>query len=159
MLLRLIGPIDTKSVKKVSKLLESDDTEHTIILCSEGGSDDAALAIVGIMEAMHARGDAITVNAFGHVESAAVAILAAGSHRTLARHSWVMVHQSSTEVDGSTTDIVKNAKQLVRAEKSWNRMLAYYTTVSAKQWGHLHSQTTYMTPDECLLAGLIDEIK
>jgi len=155
MIVKLVGEINEKSILKVARMLESEDQHHTIILSSHGGSDDAAMAIIGIMKRLQY----VDVQAFGYVESAAVGILAAGSRRTLSKYSWVMVHQSSTETEGSTLDTVKTAKQLVRSEKNWNKMLASYTKLTAKQWDNLHRATTYMTPADCLIAGLVDAIE
>jgi ATP-dependent protease ClpP protease subunit len=69
-----------------------------------------------------------------------------------------MVHEDQGSPEGSVSEIEKAARQLRRMEDQWNVLMAKCTNLTEDSWAKLHNATTYLTPEDCLSAGLIDEI-
>jgi len=154
--INLIGDIDEDMLTSFSEALRSTDSKKIQIqLHSAGGDAHAALAIVSLMRLSKRY---ITVIGMGYVASAATLILAAGNKRLLTQESWVMVHEDSGEVSGSVSNLEAEVRQLRRMENQWNNLLEHYTGTKATEWDHIHLNDTYLTPQECLDLGLIDEI-
>ncbi len=127
-----------------------------IELNSGGGSAIDALAFYSRMRISPFKFD-ITLH--GCAMSAAVLILAAGDVRRMAKEAWVMVHEDSETIKNAfVKDIEKRGAQLRLLEDQWNELLASRTKASKATWAHLHDDETYLTAEECLAMGLIEEI-
>lgn len=126
-----------------------------IELCSEGGEAYAALAFYSRMRSTTCP---IYIKSYGLVASAAVLILAAGGHRQLSREAWVMVHEDEGTQEGSVSLLEVQIKQGRRLEDQWNTLLSSRTNTTSDGWAALHKSTTYLSAEECLKLGLIDEI-
>lgn len=157
--IKIIGAIDDAAFDNFITALSDYSTDCSrpliILLNSFGGE---AVTAVAIIEAMRLSGHKFNIFAIGQVQSAAVLILAAGDNRKMARECSVMVHEDSGRIKGSVTDMEKSLASLRAAEDQWNRLLASKTEASAMYWASLHQETTYLTADECLELGLIDEV-
>ncbi len=157
--IRLVGEITEEMYVRFSEQLDELLAESfkpiAIELVSDGGVPELALAISARMRTCGAR---INVDAFGTVQSAAVAILAAGDFRRLSESTLVMVHDSSDSVKGRVTDIRTKLVQLNAEEKRWCNLLEAQTGTAATVWFQLHSRESFLTPSECLQLGLCDEI-
>jgi ATP-dependent Clp protease protease subunit len=135
--------------------LEEGSQVIDVELTSAGGEAYAALAFASkIRQCIHPT----IVTAHGLVASAAVLILAYGNERRLAKEAWVMVHEDAGTTEGSVTLVEIEIKHSRRMEDQWNQLLADRTKADAETWGKLHKATTYLSPEECLELGLIDEI-
>ncbi len=131
-----------------------------ITLNSDGGFATAAVAIVEAMRLARKEGGAVfTITAIGSCQSAATLILAYGDVRKISKETTVMVHEDSTdEYSGKVHEAESFVKQLRHAENQWNRLLAARTNVSAEEWSTINKLDTYLTPEQCLAIGLVDEI-
>lgn len=154
--IKIIGPIDAILFKDLTDAVE-DSTKNkiTMLLNSPGGDATEAVAIA---EYMRVCGREFHITAMGQVESAAVLILASGAKRVMTRECCVMVHESSGKIKGSVTEMEKALGSFRDAEEQWNRLMASMTKASANYWASLHQETTYLTAEECLELGLIDEV-
>ena len=160
--IRVIGDITHDAYLRFTKRmdqLEQVDEDINLVLCSDGGNPMVALAFY---ERIKMSICPVTVTATGLVASAAVIILAAGKYRRMTKSAWVMVHDGTPD-----EDVVKNkrvgqleaiAKQERRMEEQWNRILAENTQTSIDKWDELHKNETYLSAEECLELGLIEEI-
>lgn len=128
-----------------------------IELVSGGGETYAALAFYGRIKASLCQ---VNVTAYGLVASAATAILAAGEVRRMAKSAWVMIHEDSVEgIDGlSVSDIEREAAQARRLENQWSKLLSECTTTEYEDWVKLHKTEKFLTPEQCLKLGLIEEV-
>jgi ATP-dependent Clp endopeptidase proteolytic subunit ClpP len=158
--LQIIGEITDKSYKKFSKKLYELETSGptepiTIELNSEGGEAIAALAYSARIRRCKTP---IIIITYGQVASAAVLILASGETRLMSREAWVMVHEETDTLEGTTTDLEKKVKHMRRLENQWNKLLAEYTTTDAEHWDYLALNETHLCARECLDLGLVDEI-
>lgn len=127
----------------------------TIIVNSQGGDEHVGRAIAGYIKAS---GCTVYTEGFGDVHSAAVLIFAAGSKRRLSKAATVMVHESSTEVQGNSTAIKVAAKQMEQDEVFWCNLLQEYTGTDAKTWMKLHEDETFLRPEEALKLNLATEL-
>ena len=128
-----------------------------VMLMSSGGDADVALAFLDRMESSHLE---ICVTATGYVASAAIMILAAGDKRRMTKSSWAMVHEEAIEgLDGDKVSSLENTiRAFRRKEDHWSAILGRLTTTNMSRWEELHKKETYLSPEECLALGLIEEI-
>lgn len=155
----LVGEINEQMYISFSEQLDAYVSKGyqpiTIELVSEGGDAMIALAISGRMRNC---GVSVNVDAYGLVQSAAVAILAAGDFRRLSSSASVMVHDSSDSIKGRVSQIKECIRHMNVEEKRWCSLLSEQTSTPALVWFQLHEKESYLTPSECLQLGLVDEI-
>ncbi len=129
-----------------------------VVLYSPGGEDIAGLAYASFIRQMQFLGARVSITAYGEVNSAAVLILASGTRRCMLAETWVMVHESSDRLKGSVTAMETEIELMRRREKQWCELLAKHTKATPEYWGSIHKETTYLSAEECLELGLVDEI-
>lgn len=164
--IRIIGDINEEQYDAFC--IKLDAIEHinpktrpkmvTLEIVSNGGSSHLALAFAERMRLSPVKFKTV---ANGYVASAATLILAKGDYRQMTKNSWVMVHEDSGEFAGTVYQLEQEVRQLRRQEDQWNTLLAATTKhKSTKQdFDVLHKEgDVYLTPQECLDLGLIDEI-
>lgn len=156
--IRLIDAISSESFKlfieESSVLLAESKDPIEVELFSHGGSAEAALAFAAYMRL----NPYFNITAYGEIASSAVLVLACGKVRRMTKEAWVMVHESSTKLRGTVTDLEREAEQLRRMESQWNEIMAERSKVTERSWSGMHKETTYLSAEECLELGLIDEI-
>jgi ATP-dependent Clp protease protease subunit len=156
----LEGEIETGYFSFVDAALSAlellDDTPITIRINTPGGSVYDGLAIIGRMEQSPC--DIIT-EGFGAVMSMGCHIHAAGDKRRMSKHAIYMYHCSSYGVADRHSQIKHVVKQ---NEKEETRMAKFMAERSKKPWSYwkkLGADTdAYLTPDELLEIGIVDEI-
>jgi ATP-dependent protease ClpP protease subunit len=157
-ILHLVGTVNKKMVIAVEEFLRLailKDKTVTIRITSGGGDPDMALAIVGLMRAYPGQVD---TEIYGQCYSAAVLIFAAGSHRSMSKYAWCMVHEGSEEIEGNASSIKHCAKQMERDEAAWNAILEEFTGTDRKTWEKLTERDTYLNAEECRKLNLCTEI-
>lgn len=142
----------------VNILADTKEQELNIVLSCRGGDPFAALSYAAMMRTLKSLGVTINVHAYGLIASSAVLLLASGSHRMMSKEAWVMVHETTEKIKGTTNHVVKEAEQMQRLEKQWSDLLAGMTKTSSQYWSSIHDETTYLNAEECLELGLIDAI-
>lgn len=154
----ITGEINEEAYTKFCEALDSFDQYNEPIevhLNSGGGDASDAIAMATRMR-LHPY--AVNVTVYGQASSAAVIILAYGARRRMTTESWVMVHEESDKISGDVRLLEREVEQLRRVEKQWAELLAERTKVTASYWESVHSETTYLSAEECLELGLIDEV-
>lgn len=143
--------------RKLDKLEAMNKESVQVTLLSGGGDAYTALAFFDRIKASKCH---IDVVATGLVASAATLILAAGDRRFMTKSSWVMTHEDQANIESgdSVSKIEKNAAHSRRLEDQWCKILASVTKTPAKKWDILNKAETYLTPQQCLELGLIEEI-
>lgn len=154
--MHLTGSVDVEMLIKVIEGLESAKGKAVVVrITSGGGEPDIAKAIAGLLVSYKGQ---VTTEVYGHCESAATLIFAAGAQRRMQRYAWAMVHQTSETIDG-TIDQLRNAiKNTVRTEAHWNQIMAERTGTSIEVWNKLDRRDSYLNADECLSLNLATEI-
>ncbi len=126
-----------------------------LIINSEGGSTIDGWGIVDFITLMNNPVHGIV---FGGAFSMASVILQACKTRAMTKHSTMMVHAGSIEMDSDTNSAILNAEYL---KKDLDITMDFYRSrsrISPKKMKELMSQDTYLTPLEALKYGFIDRI-
>ena len=139
--------------------LEGDDPDKDIILYinSPGGSITAGMAIYDTMQ--YIRCDVSTI-CIGMAASMGAFLLAAGAKgkRRALPNGEILIHQPLGGARGQATEVAIHAEQLIKTREKMNRILAERTGQSVEQIALDTERDHYMTAEEALKYGLIDEI-
>jgi len=132
------------------------DKDINLVLSSYGGDVYAMLGTIDYFKTLPVK---VNTHCVGACMSAAAVILACGTgKRTMSRNSTVMVHEGSAFEVGKTSDVLKGADHLKKLQSNINRILGDVTKKDQDFWEEVSKQDTYLTADECLEYGIIDEI-
>ena len=139
--------------------LEGDDPDKDISLYinSPGGSITAGMAIYDNMQ--YIRCDVSTI-CIGMAASMGAFLLAAGAKgkRRALPNGEILIHQPLGGARGQATEVAIHAEQLIKTREKMNRILAERTGQSVEQIALDTERDHYMTAEEALKYGLIDEI-
>lgn len=136
---------------------ENPEKDITLYINSPGGYVSAGLAIYDTMQ--HIRPNVATICVGDSISMAAI-LLAAGTKgkRYALPHSRIMLHQPSGAVTGQSTDIQVHAKELVRTREMLSRIIADHSGRSIEEVREKTERDFFLTPEEALEFGVIDEI-
>jgi ATP-dependent Clp protease protease subunit len=134
------------------------DRDIDIYINSPGGSFTALTAIYDTMR--YIKPDVRTV-CLGQAASAAAVILAAGTKgkRLALPNARILIHQPATEGGyGQSSDIEIQAREILRIRSLMEDMLATDTGKSTEEVSHDIERDKYLTADQAMEYGIIDEI-
>ena len=158
----LIGEISyARAAEVIMKMLYLDNlkraTEISLYINSPGGSVDDTMAIYDTIRFV---GSPVATYCIGRAQSGAAVILAAGSKgkRHALPHAKVMLHQPWGGVSGQAADIKIQAEEVLKARTMINEILAKHTGQSIEKIAAETERDRYMTAEEALKYGLIDEV-
>jgi ATP-dependent Clp protease protease subunit len=105
---------------------ESPDLEIDLYINSPGGSYSALTAIYDTMQ--YIRPDVATI-CMGQASSAAAVLLAAGApgKRSVLPHAKVLLHQPSSQAQGTLPDLAIQAKEVARVRSEIDEILSRHT--------------------------------
>lgn len=142
--------------------LESEDPEKDINLYinSPGGSISAGMAIYDTMQ--YIRSDVRTI-CVGLAASMGAFLLAAGAKgkRVALPNAEVLIHQpliGGSGLSGQATEIEIHAKHLLRTKAKMNKILAEKTGQTLEKIEKDTDRDYYMTAEEAMKYGLVDQI-
>ncbi|EWM25441.1 atp-dependent clp protease proteolytic subunit [Nannochloropsis gaditana] len=139
--------------------LDQEDSSRPIYMYINcpGGSVIAGLAIYDVMQLI--RSEIVTIN-IGMAASMASFLLAAGKKgkRLALPHSRVMIHQPMGGAQGQAEDIKVEAAQILRIKKNLVGMYSKMTGRATEQIVMDLDRDNYLSAQEALEHGLIDEI-
>lgn len=146
--------------REMNKAYADDVKSITLVINSPGGDAYSALAIYDLIQSYKEHDIKFNTLGTGVVASAATLILAVGDKRALTKNAWVMVHEDVTEASRNdrVSTVERKAKHARQLENQWNKLLAKHTKLDAFKWESLNVPETYLTPEECLEYGLVDEV-
>jgi ATP-dependent Clp protease protease subunit len=132
------------------------DQDINLNLSSYGGDVYSMLGIIDYFQTLPVD---VNTHCIGACMSAAAVILACGTGtRTMTANSTVMVHEGSAFESGKTSDVLKGADHLKKLQSNINRIMAEVTNKDQEFWERVSQHDTYLTADECLDYGIVDEI-
>lgn len=136
---------------------EAPDKEIMFYINSPGGSISDGMAIYDAMQ--HIKCDVRTI-CMGMAASMGAFLLAGGTKgkRMALPHAEIMCHQPLGGTQGQATDIEIAAKHILRTKERMNKMLAEFTGKPLKTIIKDTERDNWMTAEEALAYGLIDEI-
>ena len=154
-----VGDMEASLVCAQLLFLESENPNKDISLYinSPGGVVTSGLAIYDSIA--YIRPDVSTV-CVGQAASMGSLLLAAGTKgkRFALPNSRIMVHQPSGGAQGQATDIEIQAKEILALRARLNAIYAEHTGQSLDVIESAVERDRYMTPEEALDFGIIDEI-
>lgn len=134
------------------------DRQISIYINSPGGSFTALTAIYDTIR--YIKPDVQTV-CLGQAASAAAVVLAAGTKgkRLALPNARILIHQPATEGGyGQSSDLEIQAKEILRIRELMESMLASDTGQSVEQISRDIERDKYLTAQEALEYGIIDDI-
>ena len=139
--------------------LESADPTKDIQIYfnTPGGSVHAGLGIYDTMQYITAN---IATICTGMAASMGAILLTAGTKgkRSALKHSRVMIHQPMGGVQGQASDIEITAREIVKMKKELYNIIALHTGKPYEQVEHDADRDYWMTAQEAVEYGMIDEI-
>ncbi|MGI6153200.1 MAG: ATP-dependent Clp endopeptidase proteolytic subunit ClpP [Christensenellaceae bacterium] len=158
----LTGEIDDNTADLVVAqmiFLEAEDPDKEIYLYinSPGGSITAGMAIFDTMQ--YIKCDVSTI-CIGMAASMAAFLMAAGEKgkRKALPNSEIMIHQPLGGTRGQATDIAIHAQRILDIKEKMNRILSERTGQPLKKVQKDVERDYFMTADEALEYGVVDEI-
>ena len=129
----------------------------SLYINSPGGEVDAGLAIYDTMNFIKSKVNVICV---GLAASMAAVLLSSGEKgkRYALPHSRIMIHQPLGGAQGQASDIKIQAEQILKIRDVINGILSKNTGKSIEEIEKDTNRDYYLTPEEALKYGLIDEI-
>ncbi len=139
--------------------LDREDPEREISLYvnSPGGGIAAGLAIYDTMQLLRAP---ISTIAVGMTASMGTVLLTAGKkgRRFALPHATIHLHQPLGGVQGQATDIEIAAREILRMRTLLNELLMKHTGLSEEQIERFTDRDFYMTAEQAVEYGIIDQV-
>jgi ATP-dependent Clp protease protease subunit len=135
---------------------QTKDDPINVIINSPGGDIYDMLGIIDYMETL-----SIKINTIcrGKALSAAAIILTCGTGaRMMSKRSSVMFHQSSSFLSGKMSDISACLDNIKFLETTIYKLLESRTKKDAAWWKDKMKTDTYLTPEQLVEYGVIDQI-
>lgn len=151
----------TMAQKVISQLLlleqEDSNAEIKIFINSPGGDADAGFAIYDMIRFVT---PLIKIICAGITASAAVIILLAAEkkNRYSLPNARILIHQPSTGVHGSASDIQIEASEILKCREKINKLISNETGQSVEKVENDTKRNFWMSAEEALKYGLIGKI-
>jgi ATP-dependent Clp protease protease subunit len=152
---------DTVASLVIAQLLflesEDPDKDVNIYVNSPGGSVSSGLAIYDTMQ--YIRPDVGTI-CIGMAASMGAVLLAGGTKgkRSALPNSRIMIHQPWGGTQGTASDIIIQAEEILRTKKRLNEILAHHCGQTLETIEHDTDRDRYMSSEESKAYGLIDNV-
>ncbi|SDC99690.1 ATP-dependent Clp protease proteolytic subunit [Rhodococcus tukisamuensis] len=136
---------------------EAPDREIGLYINSPGGSTTAMLAVYDTMQFLRPQ---VATYCMGQAASAAAVLLAAGApgRRYVLAHSRVLLHQPSTQGQGSISDLALQAAEVLRIRSQTEEILSAHTGQDAARLRKDTDRDRIFTAQEALDYGLADQV-
>jgi len=158
----LVGPVDDTIASLVCAQLlfleaENPKKDISMYINSPGGVVTSGLSIYDTME--YIKPDVSTV-CIGQAASMGSLLLTAGAEnkRYCLPNARIMTHQPSGGFQGQATDIEIHAKEIISLRSRLNNIYAKHSGKKIAQIEGLMDRDTFLSPDDALKIGLIDEV-
>lgn len=137
--------------------MEDPDAEIAMYINSPGGSVTDGMAIFDTMRYVKPKVRTVCV---GMAASMGAFLLMAGEPgmRLALPNAEVMIHQPSGGAKGQATDVQLHAQWLVRTKQKMNKLMSEMTKQPIERIEHDVERDYFMTAQEALEYGIIDEI-
>ena len=136
---------------------EDDDREINLYINSPGGSVTAMFSIYDTLQFI---GAPVATTCVGQAASAAAVLLAAGTpgRRSILPHGRVLLHQPSTQGQGTLPDLVLQAREIVRVRAQLEEVLARHTGQPLDRVRADTDRDTVFPAEAAVAYGLVDEV-
>ena len=136
---------------------ETPDRRISLYINTPGGSITAGLAIYDTMQYVSNDVETICV---GQAFSMGAILLAGGTkgHRSALPNSRILIHQPMGGAGGQASDVERHAKEILQYRDQLNIILAECTGQSLDRIAKDSDRDFFMSAQECIEYGLIDQI-
>ncbi len=155
-------PVDRELMANITaQLLALDTTDPeapiTMVINCPGGDADSGF---GIYDAMKLTRAPIKTIVMGLAASAAVIIHLGGTpgHRYMTPNSRFLIHQPSTQSQGTASDIAITAEQIILLREQYNNIISEATGVPTKKILEDATRDFWLTAEQSLKYKLVDKI-
>lgn len=128
--------------------------EYIFHITTQGGSVMEAFAIHDLIAGLK---NTTTIGE-GMVASAGTILLLAGGKRKMTKYSELMIHNPFTIAEGDADELQKTVDELQRIEDKLSQFYSDKTGKTAKEFDKWMKAETYMSADEALEMGFINEV-
>lgn len=148
-------------IAKIRIILDNRPEENandniTILLNSNGGDVYESNGMIDYIESLDVK---VNIVARGRALSAAALLLCSATGlRAASKSTVIMIHESSAEFAGRSSDIKANADHIDELETAFYQRLANVSNQSEDFWRKSCRKDFYMTADKALELGLIDKV-
>jgi ATP-dependent Clp protease protease subunit len=143
-------------VNIISHLTKDSTSPITVELTSYGGDAFGAFATIDVIRQFPMP---INMAARGAVMSAgALLLVATTGNRSITENTYVMLHSASGALIGNTDEILIEAENLKNITNKTFELLERYSKKPIKFWEQKCKKNFYLTPEECLEFGIVDEV-
>ena len=136
---------------------ENSELEINLYLNSPGGSVSAMFSIYDTCQFIAAP---VATTCVGQAASAAAVLLAAGApgRRSILPHGRVLLHQPSTQGQGTLPDLVLQAREIVRVRTQMEEVLSRHTGQPLERIRADTDRDMVLPAAEAVAYGLVDEV-
>ena len=136
---------------------ENSESEINLYLNSPGGSVTAMFSIYDTLQFIAAP---VATTCVGQAASAAAVLLAAGTpgRRSILPHGRVLLHQPSTQGQGTLPDLVLQAREIVRVRAQMEEVLSRHTGQPLERVRADTDRDIVFPAAEAVAYGLVDEV-
>ena len=153
---RVLVEVDNK-LQNIKNCLGNDYTPIIHLhMNTYGGSIYAAFSSVDTIRNLRSQ---VYTYTDGIVASAGTLITLAGNKRYIGRNAYMLIHQLSSGVYGTFADIENTYDSLKTLMKMLKEFYKKTTKVPMKKMDELMSKDIYLSAEECLSYGIVDEIR
>jgi len=156
------GPIDDAVSSVICAQLlflesENPKLDISMYINSPGGVVTSGLAIYDTMEYIRPQVSTVCMGQAASMGSLLLMAGAAGKRYSLP-NSRIMTHQPSGGFSGQATDIEIHAREILSLRERLNGIYVKHTVRTLKDIEKIMERDTFMSPEEALKHGLIDEV-
>ncbi len=137
--------------------MEAPDKDINVYINSPGGHVTSGLAIYDTMQFVKPD---VNTYCIGQAASMGALLLAGGAKgkRYSLPNARIMIHQPWGGVQGTATDIHIQAKEILRIKERINKLLVHHTGQSTEKIAQDTDRDYFMTADEAMKYGLVDNV-
>ena len=157
--LSLTGEISSDNLADtVSSIKEADRTKGptTLYISSAGGDVIAGMAIWDILRSTI---NPIITIGLGEVGSMAALLLQAGDWRIMTKNTTMLLHDGQVTMQNKLLDSKVHLTEALRQHDIYITLMAERSKLTKKKVEELCSKETYLSAEEALKLGLVDEIR
>jgi len=157
----LSKPVDDKMMESVTAqlmMMEADNTDPiTVYINSPGGAADVGFAIYDLFNFVESP---IVTVCSGICASAAILIFLGGEkgHRYSLQNSRFLIHQPSTQAQGTASDLQITAQEIIKLRGRYNEIVGDEVGCSPKKVTEDSVRDFWLSPQEAKKYGLVSKV-
>lgn len=153
---RLLIEIDVKLQNTKNVLGDSFDPIIHLHIKTDGGEVYSAISTVDLIPTLKSK---VYTYIDGCVASAGTLITIVGHKRFMGKHANLLIHQLSSEIYGKYSELEDSMENCTNMMKFIKGMYKSYTKIPMKRLDELLKRDLWLSAEECLANGIIDDIK